>query len=154
MRRKDREVTEFEEILSIIKKCDVCRLAIHDEPVPYILPLNFGMCLENGKIVLYFHGALEGKKYDLLKKNNHVGFEMDCGHKLVTKEEAGYCTMLYESVMGSGYVTILSEEEKEAALKLLMAQYHKEDFAFNRASIPRTAVMRLEVEQYTAKRKK
>ncbi|HRM90210.1 MAG TPA: hypothetical protein PLK68_07085 [Thomasclavelia ramosa] len=26
MRRKDREITDFNEIINIIKKCDVCRL--------------------------------------------------------------------------------------------------------------------------------
>lgn len=58
MRRTDREIKEFNEIIEVIKKCDVCRLALHDEEYPYIVPLNFGMQLENGKVVLYFHGAL------------------------------------------------------------------------------------------------
>ena len=43
MRRSDREVTEFTDMVSIIKKCDVCRLALNDVDYPYILPLNFGM---------------------------------------------------------------------------------------------------------------
>ena len=43
MRRKDREITDFDEIVSIIKRCDVCRLALNDEEFPYIVPLNFGL---------------------------------------------------------------------------------------------------------------
>lgn len=58
MRRTDREIKEFNEIIEVIKKCDVCRLALHDEEYPYIVPLNFGMQLENGKVVLYFNEAL------------------------------------------------------------------------------------------------
>ena len=38
MRRKDREVTQPEEIFDIIKKCDVCRIAFFDEKFPYIVP--------------------------------------------------------------------------------------------------------------------
>ena len=34
MRRKDREITEKQEIFHIIKKCDVCRLAFFDEKFP------------------------------------------------------------------------------------------------------------------------
>lgn len=36
MRRSDREVTKFSDIIAIIEKCDVCRLALNDEDYPYI----------------------------------------------------------------------------------------------------------------------
>ena len=42
MRRSDREITDEQELLHVISECDVCRLALNDEEVPYILPLNFG----------------------------------------------------------------------------------------------------------------
>lgn len=42
MRRKDREITDFDEMIKIIEKCDTCRLALNDEEYPYIVPLNFG----------------------------------------------------------------------------------------------------------------
>ena len=71
MRRSDREVTEFTDIVSIIEKCDVCRLALNDENYPYILPLNFGMNItEENVLELYFHGATEGTKLDLIAKDN------------------------------------------------------------------------------------
>lgn len=62
MRRSDREIKEFDKIVEVMRKCDVCRVAINDEKYPYILPLNFGMDVIDGKITLYFHGANEGKK--------------------------------------------------------------------------------------------
>ena len=63
MRRHDREITAPDEIIEVMKKCDVCRLALNDAGgYPYILPLNFGMTTDNGKIELYFHGAKEGTK--------------------------------------------------------------------------------------------
>ena len=58
MRRSDREITKFSEIIAIIEKCDVCRLALNDEDYPYILPLNFGINItEDNNLELYFHGA-------------------------------------------------------------------------------------------------
>ena len=50
MRRSDREITDRNEIIQVMKQCDVCRLAFNDEAVPYILPLNFGLQYENGSI--------------------------------------------------------------------------------------------------------
>ena len=82
MRRTDREVNNFDEIIKIVEKCDICRLALIDNDVPYIVPLNFGFTTENRKLTLYFHGADKGKKHELIKKNNHASFEMDCSHKL------------------------------------------------------------------------
>lgn len=151
MRRKDREITDFQEIVEIIKKCDVCRLALHDEEYPYILPLNFGMQVEDGKIVLYFHGAKQGKKYELIAKNPKVSFEMDCGHELLLITEKGDCTMDFESVIGQGTIEMVPEEEKQDALCVLMKHYHQETFAFDKRMIPATTVMRLRVDSCTAK---
>lgn len=151
MRRKDREIKNFEDIIRVMEKCDVCRLALHDEGYPYIVPLNFGMEVSGQKITLYFHGALTGKKYDLIRKDNRVCFEMDCSHSLVMDEENGNCTMAYESVIGRGLVEIMNEEEKYHALCILMKHYHQEDFSFNRAVMPNTAVFRLTVESVTGK---
>lgn len=154
MRRSDREITDFDEIVEIIKKCDVCRLALHDEEYPYILPLNFGMRIEDGKIVLYFHGANEGKKYALIEKNNKASFEMDCGHRLVMDDEKMSCTMEYESVIGQGIIEKVSDDRKYDALMVLMRQYHREDFPFNQKIMPQTTVLKLTVNSYTAKHRK
>lgn len=49
MRRKDREVKGFEDIIKIMEKCDVCRIALNNDGYPYILPLNFGLKVEGEK---------------------------------------------------------------------------------------------------------
>lgn len=154
MRKKEREVKDINEIVDIIKRCDVCRLGLNDGEYPYIIPLNFGLEFENEKITLYFHSALEGKKVDLIKNNKKASFEMDCNHELQYFEDKGYCTMAYESVMGGGKLKILDEDQKLAALKSMMAQYHGDRNAyFNQAAISRTLVYSLEVEYISAKRK-
>ena len=154
MRRHDREITDKNEILEIMNLCDVCRLAFKDGDYPYILPLNFGIEEKAGHIILYFHSALEGYKTELIKRDNHVSFEMNCRHELKYDDEKGYCTMAYESVIGRGRIEVLPNDEKENALRKIMGHYHhSEDTYFNPAAIPRTLVYMLMIEEMTAKRK-
>ena len=153
MRRSDREITEMQDILAVMEKCDVCRLAMWDEEYPYMLPLNFGMEIIDEQVILYFHGANEGKKYDLLQKDPRVSFEMDCEHRLVTALDTGSCTMEYESVIGCGTVEIVPDEDKKRALDLMMKHYHEETFSYNISVIPRTTVFCLRVEKMTGKRR-
>ena len=134
--------------------CDVCRLAFKDGDYPYILPLNFGIEEKAGHIILYFHSALEGYKTELIKRDNHVSFEMDCKHELKYDEGKGYCTIAYERVIGRGRIEVLPNDEKENALRKIMGHYHhSEDTYFNPAAIPRTLVYMLMIEEMTAKRK-
>lgn len=153
MRRADREIKEFDEIIKIIKKCDVCRIAMNDGKFPYIVPLNFGLDVQDKQVYLYFHGALEGKKIDLLKKNPKVTFEMDCDHNFIFYDDRMSCTMGYESVLGHGVMEFVKEEDKFAALKILMRQYHEEDFKFNTDIMKITSVFRLKVIDMTGKRR-
>lgn len=153
MRRKDREIKDFDEMIEIIKKCDVCRIAMNDGDTPYIVPLNFGLDVQGNQVFLYFHCAMEGKKLDLLNKNNRVTFEMDCGHNLILYKERMSCTMGYESVIGHGVMEIVSEEEKFEGLKILMRHYHAEDFKFNTDMMKVTTVLKMRVTDMTGKRR-
>ncbi len=145
MRRKDREVSDINEILRIMRDCDDMVLAFNDEPSPYILAVNFGVSENDGEIALYIHGAIEGKKYDYLKDGAAVSFQMSTNHKLIMDKERGYCTMNYESIIGRGEVYELhAYDEKEAALEVLVQKYHipSEKFVYARAAIPRTRVFK------------
>lgn len=152
MRRKDREITDMNKIEEIIKKCDVCRLAFFDEEYPYIIPMNFGVAVENEKVTLYFHGAKVGKKIDLLRKNKKVGFEMDCSHQLILEDEACNSTMEYESVCGNGSIEILEESEKIEALNHIMRQYTgKMEHRFGEREVKAVTVLKLKVHEIFAK---
>ena len=153
MRRRDREIKEFDEIVKIIKKCDSLVLGLNDEGYPYLVPLNFGMDIEDGQLYLYFHCAKEGKKLDLIQQDNRATFEMDCNHNFILYEERMSCTMGYESVIGQGTIEIVAEDKKYDALKILMRQYHAEDFQFNTDMIKVTTLLRLKVEKLTGKRR-
>lgn len=153
MRRKDREITDFQEIINIIKQCDVCRIALNDGDFPYIVPLNFGLDVQGEQAFFYFHCAMEGKKLDLIARDNRAAFEMDCDHNFILYEERMSCTMGYASVMGHGIIETVPEEDKYQALKILMRQYHAEDFQFNTDMMKVTTVLKMTVTDMTAKRR-
>ena len=154
MRRSDREITDFRSIVEVMEKCDVCRVAFHGETYPYVVPLNFGMAVEGDAITLYFHGADTGMKYELMEKNSHVCFEMDCSHMLFTEMEKGSCTMCYESVIGFGILEDVPDEQKKEALDILMEHYPvPAGFHYKEEMIPKTRVLKLTVESLSGKRR-
>ncbi|MBU9726907.1 pyridoxamine 5'-phosphate oxidase family protein [Diplocloster modestus] len=153
MRRKDREIKDFNEIIEIIKKCDVCRIVLNDKDFPYIVPLNFGLEVQGEQVFLYFHAAKEGKKLDLIAKDNRATFEMDCDHQFILYKEKMSCTMGYASVIGHGNIEIVPEEEKYESLKILMRQYHAEEFKFNTDMMKITTVLKMTVTDMVGKRR-
>lgn len=54
MRRSEREVTDCNEIRQILERAEVLRLAMHDEPYPYIVPVNFGFTMQDDHACLIF----------------------------------------------------------------------------------------------------
>ena len=155
MRRNDREITDKIEIVEIIKKCDVCRLAFFYDDFPYIVPMNFGFVVNNDEITLYFHCANEGKKLDALKANNHVCFEMDCSHRLVEAKLACNYTMEYESIIGNGLIEIVKKEDKIEALTFIMKKYSDTpNLEFEEKYVNAISILKLRVDNITAKRLK
>ena len=155
MRRKDREIKDRQEIIDIMRRCEVVRIALNDDGYPYIVPLNFGMTVDDDQIVLYFHSALEGHKVDLFRADDRAAFEMDCGHELRYTEKNQNCTFAFESVMGRGRIGILPDEEKFQALQILMDHYYPgQEMPFSPAAVPRTLLYKLTVEEITGKRRK
>lgn len=159
MRRKDREITDMTEIMEILKRASVCTVGFQDEPSPYLIPMNYGVQLENGMPVLYFHGAGEGTKLELLKKNPHVSYTVFGGDKIrLNQETACRSTARFESVCGTGKAVILKPEEKKAGLCVLMNHAgQKEGISFREDAFPDEAIQALTVwkivtERVTGKR--
>ena len=124
MRRKDRELKDMADIVAIAKRETVCTVAFHDEPCPYLIPLNYGAEVEDGKLVLYFHGAKEGTKIDKIKENPHVTYCI-YGENVLTINYDTACksTTSFESICGSGTAYFVEDiAEKKKALASLMNQ--------------------------------
>jgi uncharacterized protein len=155
MRRNDREVTGRSEVDEIIRKADVCRIAFAYDNMPYLVTMNFGY--SSGPVQkFYFHCANEGKKLDMIRKNNYVCFELDADHQLITGSKSCDWGMKFSSIIGYGNISIITEkEEKIHGLNHIMEHYGASgEFSYNESILERTTVLRLDVEQMTGKNKK
>ena len=153
MRRKDREITNITEIESIISIADVCRVAMDDSGIPYIVTMNFGYS-GGAQRCFYFHCALEGRKLEMIRKNSFVCFELDIDHRKIEGEEACDFSMDYRSVVGWGNMVIISEnEEKRRGLDTILHHYTgRTDFTYHPGTYNRILVLRLEISEMTGKK--
>nr|WP_230974367.1 pyridoxamine 5'-phosphate oxidase family protein [Treponema vincentii] len=70
MRRADREVTDYQQIKSIIEQAKVVHIGMIDNDRPYVVPMQYGFVFADGTLTLYVHCAKEGRKLDILKKES------------------------------------------------------------------------------------
>jgi nitroimidazol reductase NimA-like FMN-containing flavoprotein (pyridoxamine 5'-phosphate oxidase superfamily) len=150
MRRKDKEITNYNEIEEIMRQAIVCRIAVIDGDYPYIIPVNFVVKDKN----LYFHTAPEGKKINILRQNDKVCFEMDIQAELVTGEAACNWSMKYTSVIGFGRAFFIDAyEKKKKVLNWLMEKYAgKRDYAYQEEALRKVTVIGVTIEKITGKK--
>ena len=149
MRRKEKEITGTREIESVIRKSQVCRLGLADEGLPYIVPLCFGY--RNN--TLYFHSAKEGRKIEILKRNNQVCFEFDIDTQIHAGKTACAWGMNYRSVIGYGTASFVDDPaEKRNALDIIMRQYADGAFTYSDKTLKKTLVIKVEISSMTGKK--
>ena len=148
MRRNDKAMRDAADIRSVIENARVCRLGMVDGDKPYVVPLCFGYDGES----LYFHGALKGRKFDVLQQNPNVCFEFDAISETITAEDPCGWSMQYRSVIGFGKAELVEDAAgKREALKMIMAQYSEGTFTFPENKVAGTAVIRVAIESMTGK---
>ena len=154
MRRKDREVSNIDDIRGIIEKCKVCHLAMIDKGLPYVVPLSFGYKFDGDKLTLYFHSANEGRKIAILKESSGVCFEMADEGKLGLVENPCNSGYFYESVIGFGQVEFVDDDdEKCEALTLIMKHQTNQDFVFTAKQANTVCVFKAVSVDFTGKKK-
>ena len=119
MRRSDRQINDFNEIITILDGCDTIRVGFNDTPYPYVVPLSFGYEVKDGRLCIYFHCAKEGKKLQLLDRDCHVCVEADALLGYVQKGES--ITADYKSVIAFGKAEVVFGNELVHGLELLLA---------------------------------
>ena len=145
-------VTDPHQILHILDTGKVLHLGLAVNNEPYVVPMNYGYCMENGKLVLYLHSAVRGKKLDMIQANPRVFFEIDCD--LMPFEGRVPCQygLVYSSLMGRGTAVLVDDvEEKKQAMSILMKTQTGKDFTFEDRLVTIVSVIRIDVEEYTAK---
>ena len=153
MRRKDRQITDLEAIRAILDKAKVLHLAMIDGARPYVVPMNYGYVLAAGRLTLYLHGAKEGRKLDVLQQNDRVAFVLETDVSPVSGGDIP-CKYgeAYASVMGEGTAVLLDDPvQKIEALQILMKTQTGREFAFTPAMAESVAVIRVNVDSFTAK---
>ena len=153
MRRSEREVTDIAEIERILNEAQVCRIALVDGEFPYLIPLCFGYTLESGELALYFHSALQGKKMELLKKNNNAAFEIDKLEEIIPGENACSFSASFECITGRGTIDILNGIEKITALNSIMAKYDKSgrEHKYSEQTLNNVALLKLTADEFCCK---
>jgi uncharacterized protein len=153
MRRNEKEITDIIVLEEIIKKSDVCRIAMATMNIPYIVTMNFGYS-STPEPRLYFHCANEGKKLEMIRQNNFVCFEMDTDHEIYTGTNGCDWGMKYKSIVGNGLITIITgREEKITGFTSIMKHYGgARVFTFDESSVEKTIILRLDIKEMTGKK--
>lgn len=148
MRRGDKEIKDAAEIEGVLGRAVVCRLGMCDEGLPYVVPLCFGY-KDNA---LYFHCSCEGKKLEMLRKNDKVCFEVDVDCEIVKADKACDWGMKYKSVIGFGEAVFVEDVEgKRESLDIIMRQYSDASFEYAAESVENITVVKVEIEGMTGK---
>ena len=149
MRRTEKEINDIGAIEEILRKASVCRLGLCESDRPYVVPLCFGY----EEDALYVHCASQGKKLEILRKNENVCFEVDIEHELIKGETPCACGMKYRSVVGFGRAVFVQDaESKREALDIIMQNYSEGTFEYSDQAVERTVIIQVEIESMTGKK--
>ena len=152
MTKRELQITDPQQILAILDTAKVLRLGLAVDNEPYIVPMNYGYMMEDGKLTLYLHSGLKGKKLDMIRANPRVFVELDCNLAPFESEKPCQYGLSYSSIMARGEAHIVEDvEEKMAAMTALMKTQTGRDFSFNERLVSMVAVIRVDVSEYTAK---
>lgn len=152
MRRSDKEIKDAGLISQIIGNCQVCRLGLAQDNIPYIVPLSFGY----DGAALYVHTAKTGKKIEFIEANSQVCFEFEHGVSLKPHESAP-CdwSFTFQSVIGYGTIRELTDPaEMISALHLIMKQYSKREWNFSEENLSAIKVWKISIESLSGKQSK
>jgi nitroimidazol reductase NimA-like FMN-containing flavoprotein (pyridoxamine 5'-phosphate oxidase superfamily) len=153
VRRKDKEITDKNEIEQILSSSMVGRLGTCANGIPYITPMNFIYDKDTSKIFL--HCANEGRKLENIRINPNVCFEVEEVKDVIVKQPTCGSSVAYRSVIMFGSIKILSDSRtKNYALQKLAEKYAPQNpkTLFTDAMLNKTNVLEIEIKEITAKR--
>jgi nitroimidazol reductase NimA-like FMN-containing flavoprotein (pyridoxamine 5'-phosphate oxidase superfamily) len=150
LRRKDRTITE-EEAMVLLSRAEYGVLStVSENGKPYGVPLNF--CIIDHCI--YFHCAVEGRKIDNIKQNKSVSF-CTVGNTEILPDQFG---TKYESVIVSGEVEEVFDDNKQIALEGLLNKYSPDFFdkglKYVEALREKTRVFKITINSLSGKARK
>ena len=150
--KREREILDEAQIKAILDDAKVLHLGLSVNDEPYVVPMNYGYILEDGKLTLYLHSAVRGKKLDMIRDNSKVYFSIDCHRVPFEGKVACQYGVAYSAVAGKGTAVIVEDvQEKMQAMSILMKTQTQKDFSFDERLVSIVSVIRIDVAQYGAK---
>ncbi len=149
MRKTRLEIKDQKILEEILAGAIICRVAMMDGELPYIVPFNYGY--RDGCI--YIHSAPEGKKIDLIGKNKQVCFEVEDEIEIEEGKQACSWTTSYRSIVGYGSIEILTDDQsKQEGLEIIMAQHGAPNLLeFNAKNLERMVILKLTISSLSGK---
>jgi hypothetical protein len=152
MHRKEREITDRNRMIGLLKRGKYATIAMCRGNEPYVATLNYGY--DEGRNALYFHCALSGLKLDFIKRNPSV-----CATVI---EDRGYkmneCDHAYRSVILWGEIQVVKDiHEKKHALDVMTNHLEDEPESIKQRSLKsddvyhQLGILRLDIEEMTGK---
>ena len=148
MRKSEREIEDKSLIDKILLESIICRIGLFDDEYPYVFPVNYGF--KNN--ALFIHCAQQGKKIDLIRKNNKACFEIEDSYKIVEDEISCNWTTKYRSLIGYGEIEIVNDfDQKKQGLDVIMKQHGKMENSYSDKLINRVLILKLNIKSVTGK---
>jgi len=154
MRRIEKEISDMETLIQIIKGGKYTIISMCKENEVYLVTLSYGY--DESKNALYFHCAKEGQKIDFIKSNPFV-----CGTVI---EDNGYeegCGQTYRSVVYRGKMIIVEDlQEKKIGFDMLLNQLEndpnttKNKFLDKDETYENSGMLRLDINEISGKEEK
>lgn len=150
MRREEKKIQDPDIIFSIMQEATVCRIALSEDNMPYIIPMNFAFDNE----YIYLHSAKQGKKIDILKKNQNVCFEIENQVEIIEADKACNWSMRFSSVIGFGQAYFIDDiEEKRKVFDSIMKKYSPNNiFDYALSQLNGVEVIKIKINNMSGKK--
>ncbi|MFX1496907.1 MAG: pyridoxamine 5'-phosphate oxidase family protein [Promethearchaeota archaeon] len=154
LRRIEKEISEREVLLEIIKKGKFTTISMCKENEAYLVTMSYGY--DGKKNALYFHCAKEGQKIDFIKSNPNV-----CGTVIENRGYEEGCGQAFRSVVFRGEMKIVeSLQEKKYGFDVLLKHLEedpkliKHKFLKKDETYENSGMLRLDIMYITGKEEK
>ena len=152
MKKKEREITDKNTIIEILKNGKFTSISMCRANEPYIVTLSYGFDLKRNS--LYFHSTKEGLKVEFLRENSNV-----CG---TVVDDLGYimndCSHKYRSIVFWGKMATVEDlEDKKYGFNIILNHLEdnpgkvKKRYLKNEQAYDNICIIRLNIIEMTGK---
>jgi len=158
VRRRKRAVYDADWIVARLRAAEYGVLATCQNGQPFTVARNFAYDAE--RHCLYLHGARKGRTFEIVQPGARANFNVSRMGRLLPGAAAMDMSVEYEGVVLFGRISLVDDPaEAKTALQLLLDKYFphlqpgREYIPVREVDLKVTAVLRLDIESWSGKRK-